>query len=392
MTSRVPSSESGRQCAARVSPTTRGHSVNTDASGWAPTPLRLARDDRGCHRRDAARDGRSRQHSPTDVHDQIGVRVGRQAACRREQHLAGRDVREQRGRRVGSSSENTSSSNSTGGAPISVATTSCAASRSARASDRCSPCDACVRAGAPLDRQVELVAMRTDRRHRSADVVVACRCGEPPPGRLPTTARRSRRCRRSPLRRARTRSPGRAARRASRSTRAETSASPALRTARPTRRACQRALTAAVPAGHLLQERVPLPEDASRSVRSTSSFGLRGDERVVEVAAPLGGPALHQREVVGREHGDPQRTEQVTRARSRLAVHLHPLTARDRARPRSAARVLPFGFRRARRRVVAPMRTKRLGRRAAERCQRREVRRPPRAGWSCPARCRRRRR
>ena len=57
----------------------------------------------------------------------------------------------------------------------------------------------------------------------------------------------------------------------------------------------------------------------SRSVRSASCFGLSATRSVVEVATPLRRTALHQREVVGREHRDPQHAEQVASARAAAA-------------------------------------------------------------------------
>ncbi len=93
--------------------------------------------------------------------------------------------------RSGSSSENTSSSSSTGGVPVSAVTTWCAASRSASASERCSPCDACVRAGRPAMLELQLVAVRADGRHPATQVVASrvSRARRPVPS--PPTATRS---------------------------------------------------------------------------------------------------------------------------------------------------------------------------------------------------------
>ena len=128
----------------------------------------------------------------------------------------------------------------------------------------------------------------------------------------------------------------------------------------------------------------------SRSVRSASCCGLQRHEDVVEVAPPLGRAALHQREVVGREHGDPQRPEQVAGPRSALAVDLHPVrppAPSSASISSSRALALALGPHDRRRRTLAD---ERVGRRAAERRRAWRGSRSPRAGWSCPARCHRR--
>ena len=53
--------------------------------------------------------------------------------------------------------------------------------------------------------------------------------------------------------------------------------------------------------------------------------GVGGHQGVVEVAPALGRTALDQRQVVGREHRDPQRAEQVAGAPQPLAVDLDPV-------------------------------------------------------------------
>ena len=50
-----------------------------------------------------------------------------------------------------------------------------------------------------------------------------------------------------------------------------------------------------------------------------------GDEELVEVVATVRGARLHELEVVGREHGHAQRTEQVARPRERVPVEQHPV-------------------------------------------------------------------
>ena len=134
------------------------------------------------------------------------------------------------------------------------------------------------------------------------------------------------------------------ARRASRSTRAETSAAPALANARPTRRAWParpRRRRAGRPSASAARSAAG-GCDRGRS-RSTSSCGLTRDEQVVEVAPTRRGTTLHHLEVVGREHGDPQRTEQVARPRESLPVHLHPVAAPHRSSASiSSSRSSPF--------------------------------------------------
>ena len=54
----------------------------------------------------------------------------------------------------------------------------------------------------------------------------------------------------------------------------------------------------------------------ARSRRGPPSYrGAIGDQQVVEVVAPLRRPALHELQVVGREHRDPHELEQVACAR-----------------------------------------------------------------------------
>ena len=59
----------------------------------------------------------------------------------------------------------------------------------------------------------------------------------------------------------------------------------------------------------------------STSARSSAWRGCESDQQLVEVRAPAAGPALDQFEVVGREHRDAERAEQVTRTPQRLLVH-----------------------------------------------------------------------
>ena len=75
--------------------------------------------------------------------------------------------------RSGSSSENTSSRRRTGAVPRRSVASWWAARRRARASDRCSPWEAWVRAGRPPMREVQVVAVRPHGGHPPAEVVGA---------------------------------------------------------------------------------------------------------------------------------------------------------------------------------------------------------------------------
>ena len=79
----------------------------------------------------------------------------------------------------------------------------------------------------------------------------------------------------------------------------------------------------------LTQQRVALPQDAVEVGTQRVVARVERDEHVVDVAPSLARPGLHEREVVGGEHGRAQRAEQVAGPPERLAVHRHaPAPAR----------------------------------------------------------------
>ena len=166
--------------------------------------------------------------------------------------------------------------------------------------------------------------MRTDRRHRSADVDVACRSESRPEVAFPRLLvdRADVGVRPCDVR-VRDRQGGRETSEQVDPRRDERSAG-AGEPLVPHIERGQRALTPAVPAGHLLQERVPLPEDAIEVGPQHVELRAARHEQVVEVAPTSRGTTFHHLEVIRSEHGDSQRTEQVTRARESLPVHLHP--------------------------------------------------------------------
>ena len=82
------------------------------------------------------------------------------------------------------------------------------------------------------------------------------------------------------------------------------------------------------PAVGLLEQGVALLHDPIELESQGVVLERQRHERVVEEAAPLAGPLLHERQVVGREHGHPHHAEQVAGARQLLAVDQHPVAAR----------------------------------------------------------------
>ena len=270
-----------------------------------------------------------------------GCAAGGQRAGGGEQHLAAAaGAARSAAARVGSSSENTSSSSSTGGAPISVAR---------RAGGRPGAAPAPASAARPATRgcarrQAVDARARGRRggarpsvtwRRTSSARAVAKRGGQPvaAPRRLVAAARPAAGApatlrvgladqrRRSSVEQRRPRR-GQAPRRPSASLASHTSSVAAR-------------LSVAEPAAGLLQQRVALPEDALEV----------GAQRVVlRAAAPRARrrgtagarrAALDEREVVGREHRDPEHAEQVAGPRQALAVDQHAVaTGRARSRPR----------------------------------------------------------
>ena len=84
------------------------------------------------------------------------------------------------------------------------------------------------------------------------------------------------------------------------------------------------------PAAGLLEQRVALAQDPVEVGAQRVDAGVEGDQQVVEVAAPLPRAALHQLEVVGREHHRPQGAEQVAGPAQRLPVDQRPAPATGR--------------------------------------------------------------
>ena len=74
----------------------------------------------------------------------------------------------------------------------------------------------------------------------------------------------------------------------------------------------RRRLVEAVAAGRLLEQGVALAQDPVDLDSQCVVARMERDQRVVEIAPPLRRAALHEREVVRREHADPQRAEQIT--------------------------------------------------------------------------------
>ena len=71
------------------------------------------------------------------------------------------------------------------------------------------------------------------------------------------------------------------------------------------------AISAVGPPTGLLEQGVALAQDALEVAAQGVVAGMKGDEQVVEVLPAALRTALDQRQVVGREHGDLERTEQV---------------------------------------------------------------------------------
>ena len=290
---------------------------------------------------------------------------------------------------TGSSSDRTSSSTSTGVDPVRSATSRWAASRSASASVRCSPCEACVRAGSP-----------------SSVSTSSSRCG-------PTvdTPRRT--------------SSGRAA--------ASAAASPLRRhggsyssptcdrlagklvvrlgdhrsAPRDERRPGVTELFAGVgelhvphverrldlvgrPSARLLEQRVALSNDAVELEAQRVVLDCKCNECVVEESSPLGRCALHDHEVVGREDADADGAEQIAGPGEVLPVDLHPIA--PVGIDLGLDQRLALGPRREPSPGSPPRRRRRgpTHRPAPRACSSASPGTPgPRRGSSCPARCRR---
>ena len=129
------------------------------------------------------------------------------------------------------------------------------------------------------------------------------------------------------------------------------------------------------PAAGLAQQHVALAHDAVELEAQRVVLHGQRDERVVEEAPPVAGAALDQRQVVGREHGDPHHAEQVAGPAEPLAVDLHAVAARRhqlgldqrrraRRRRRTSARTIA---------ALGADAHQRVGRRAAEAAERRQV-------------------
>ena len=109
-----------------------------------------------------------------------------------------------------------------------------------------------------------------------------------------------------------------------------------------------------------------MPQDPLDIAAQRVVPGMQGDEGIVEIAPALAGAAFDQHQVVGREHGDPQRTQQFAGPAQRLAVDRHPCPAGDRhlgldeKLPRPTQALGPHD------RPLAPMAHEGVGRRAAK--------------------------
>ncbi len=126
---------------------------------------------------------------------------------------------------------------------------------------------------------------------------------------------------------------------------------------------------------HLSQQRVALAHDAIQFESRRVVLHRQRDKGVVEVPTAVGGTALDQREVVRREHRHPDDTEQIAGAFEPLPVDLHAVAAGRHQLgldQRGPSVVVTHLGTQDRRRAARPH--ERLGRRATEAGQRRQIR------------------
>ena len=246
---------------------------------------------------------------------------------------------------------------------------------------RCSPWLACVRGGPVADREHHLVTVGPHRRHAAAHVVTPRRGAAPRPA--PPCAGRRRRPRsprglvaghdqrRAAGQRVVGRRPGPGASGRAGRARAAARAAPAAASLASHTSSVNAVASSSRPPvclSRALRWRRTLSTLAAQRVVA----GVQAHQRVVEEAPALRRPVLHDGQVVGREHRDPQRAEQVAGPAQRLAVDEHPVApVRLDLRLDQQLAALALG-QRPHDRERRPAAHERVGRRAPERRQRRQ--------------------
>ena len=73
------------------------------------------------------------------------------------------------------------------------------------------------------------------------------------------------------------------------------------------------------------QQRVAVPQHALEVAARGVVAGRETAQQIVEEVAAVGRTALHELQVVGREHGDAQQAREIARAGQAIAVEQHPI-------------------------------------------------------------------